>query len=119
VGAAKEEENDPSRARVKWMIPAAVVLTLAVIFGSLYMRKHPTVQLTDKDQLILADFTNQTGDTVFDSTLKEALAIQLEQSPCCNWSAIRNCTAICNISASRAIRKLLRNWRSNWASAWA
>jgi serine/threonine protein kinase len=81
VSAAQEEEDDPSRAWVKWMVPAAVLLTLAVIFGSLYVRKHPTVQLTDKDQLILADFTNQTGDTVFDSTLKEALAIQLEQSP--------------------------------------
>jgi serine/threonine protein kinase len=78
---ATVEENDPSRAWVKWMIPAAVVLALAVIGGSFYMRKHQTVQLTDKDQLILADFTNQTGDAVFDSTLKEALAIQLEQSP--------------------------------------
>jgi eukaryotic-like serine/threonine-protein kinase len=58
-----------------------VVLVLAVIAGSFYWRKHQTVQLTDKDQLILADFTNQTGDAVFDSTLKEALAIQLEQSP--------------------------------------
>ena len=63
------------------MIPAAVVLLLAVIAGGFYWRKHQTVQLTDKDQLILADFTNQTGDAVFDSTLKEALAIQLEQSP--------------------------------------
>ncbi len=65
----------------KFMIPAAVVLLLAVIAGGFYWRKHQTVQLTDKDQLILADFTNQTGDAVFDSTLKEALAIQLEQSP--------------------------------------
>jgi serine/threonine protein kinase/Flp pilus assembly protein TadD len=65
----------------KFMIPAAVILLLAVIAGGLYWRKHQTVQLTDKDQLILADFTNQTGDAVFDSTLKEALAIQLEQSP--------------------------------------
>ena len=63
------------------MIPAALVLLLAVIAGVFYWRKHQTVQLTDKDQLILADFTNQTGDAVFDSTLKEALAIQLEQSP--------------------------------------
>ena len=63
------------------MIPAAVVLLLAVLAGGFYWRKHQTVQLTDKDQLILADFTNQTGDAVFDSTLKEALAIQLEQSP--------------------------------------
>ena len=71
----------PSRTWVKWMVPLAVVLTLAIIAGALYLRKQKTVQLTDKDQLILADFTNQTGDPVFDSTLKEALAIQLEQSP--------------------------------------
>jgi eukaryotic-like serine/threonine-protein kinase len=75
------DEAGASRSWVKWMIPAAVLLTLAIIGGALYMRKHPAVQLTDKDQLILADFTNQTGDSVFDSTLKEALAIQLEQSP--------------------------------------
>jgi len=74
-------EAAPQRSRAKWMVPALVVLTLAVIAGAFYMRKHQAVQLTDKDQLILADFTNQTGDTVFDSTLKEALAIQLEQSP--------------------------------------
>jgi serine/threonine protein kinase/Flp pilus assembly protein TadD len=65
----------------KWMVPLAVVLVLAVIAAAFYFRKHQTVQLTDKDQLILADFTNQTGEAVFDSTLKEALAIQLEQSP--------------------------------------
>ncbi len=65
----------------KFILPAAVFLLLAVIAGGFYWRKHQTVQLTDKDQLILADFTNQTGDAVFDSTLKEALAIQLEQSP--------------------------------------
>jgi eukaryotic-like serine/threonine-protein kinase len=78
---AAAQEVDSSRAWVKWMVPAAVVLTLAVIAGAFYTRKHQSVQLTDKDQLILADFTNQTGDAVFDSTLKEALAIQLEQSP--------------------------------------
>jgi tetratricopeptide (TPR) repeat protein/predicted Ser/Thr protein kinase len=70
-----------SRDWIKWMVPAAVVLVLAVIAGGFYTRQHQAVQLTDKDQLILADFTNQTGDAVFDSTLKEALAIQLEQSP--------------------------------------
>jgi serine/threonine protein kinase len=71
----------PQSSWRKFMIPAAVVLLLALVAGGLYWRKHQTVQLTDKDQLILADFTNQTGDVVFDSTLKEALAIQLEQSP--------------------------------------
>ncbi len=70
----------PGRPLWKWLVPAVVVLVLAVAAG-FYWRKTKAVQLTDKDQLILADFNNQTGDTVFDSTLKEALAIQLEQSP--------------------------------------
>ncbi|MGE5052620.1 MAG: protein kinase domain-containing protein [Acidobacteriota bacterium] len=71
----------PRSGRMKWLLPVVVVMILAVIAGVLYLRKQSMVQLTDKDQLILADFTNQTGDAVFDSTLKEALAIQLEQSP--------------------------------------
>ncbi len=70
-----------SRSWIKYVVPIVVVLTLAVLGYAFYSRKHQEVQLTDKDQLILADFTNQTGDPVFDSTLKEALAIQLEQSP--------------------------------------
>jgi len=65
----------------KWAVPIGLVILLAALGGGLYLRKHQAVQLTDKDLLILADFTNQTGDAVFDSTLKEALAIQLEQSP--------------------------------------
>jgi serine/threonine protein kinase/Flp pilus assembly protein TadD len=68
-----------SRSWAKWLVAAA--LLLAAIAGVLYWRKQQAVKLTDKDQLILADFTNQTGDAVFDATLKEALAIQLEQSP--------------------------------------
>jgi len=71
----------PERGWWKWMVPLAAILVVAAIAGAIYWRGHRTVQLTDKDQLILADFTNQTGDVVFDSTLKEALAIQLEQSP--------------------------------------
>jgi eukaryotic-like serine/threonine-protein kinase len=65
----------------KFVVPVAGLLIVAAIAAGFYWRKHQTIQLTDKDQLILADFTNQTGDAVFDSTLKEALAIQLEQSP--------------------------------------
>ena len=38
-------------------------------------------RLTDKDTIVLADFTNTTGDTVFDGTLRQGLAVQLEQSP--------------------------------------
>lgn len=80
-GQTAVAESVPPKRGINWMIPAAVVLAVAVIAAGFYMRKRTTVQLTDKDQLILADFTNQTGDGVFDATLKEALAIQLEQSP--------------------------------------
>ena len=37
--------------------------------------------LTDKDTIVLADFTNTTGDPVFDDTLRQGLAVQLQQSP--------------------------------------
>jgi eukaryotic-like serine/threonine-protein kinase len=56
----------------------ALALTLAV--GS-YFYFHRTPKLTDKDTIVLADFTNTTGDPVFDGTLRQGLAVQLEQSP--------------------------------------
>jgi hypothetical protein len=37
--------------------------------------------LTDKDTIVLAEFTNTTGDAVFDETLRQGLAVQLQQSP--------------------------------------
>jgi eukaryotic-like serine/threonine-protein kinase len=42
---------------------------------------HRTQKLTDKDTIVLADFTNTTGDPVFDGTLRQGLAVELEQSP--------------------------------------
>ncbi len=71
----------PLWKRWRVVVPAVAVIAGLAVGAFLYSRKRPAVQLTDKDQLILADFTNKTGDPVFDSTLKEALAIQLEQSP--------------------------------------
>ena len=50
----------------------------------LYFRFRKPPQLTDKDVIVIADFANTTGDPVFDSTLKEALAVDLEQSPFLN-----------------------------------
>jgi eukaryotic-like serine/threonine-protein kinase len=67
--------------RRKAIIPAAV-LALAVA-GYFYFRPplQGTSRLTDKDMLVLADFVNKTGDAVFDDTLRQGLAVQLEQSP--------------------------------------
>src|SRR5208283_847369 len=40
--------------------------------------------LNEKDTVVLADFTNSTGDPVFDGALKQALGVQLGQSPFLN-----------------------------------
>src|SRR5499427_2545841 len=64
----------------KIVVPAAALL-VALVAGALYLRSHRTPKLTDKDTIVLADFTNTTGEPVFDQTLTQGLAVQLEQSP--------------------------------------
>ena len=65
-------------------MPAALIVLLALMAGGLYFRFRRSAKLTEKDSVLLADFVNTTGDTVFDGTLKQALAVQLEQSPYLN-----------------------------------
>jgi serine/threonine protein kinase/tetratricopeptide (TPR) repeat protein len=60
-------------------IALAIVMAAAAIVYFAYF--HKRVRLTDKDKILLADFVNTTGDPVFDPTLKQALAVQLGQSP--------------------------------------
>jgi serine/threonine protein kinase/Flp pilus assembly protein TadD len=76
--AVNKSELRASKARV-WIAIAAAVLVAAVLWAVLAPR-HP-LKLTDKDTLVLADFTNRTSDPVFDGTLRQGLAVQLEQSP--------------------------------------
>jgi tetratricopeptide (TPR) repeat protein/predicted Ser/Thr protein kinase len=73
-------------AKKPWKILAAAVAVLlaAAIAIGLYFRSRQFSQLTEKDSVLLADFVNTTGDAVFDGTLKQALAVQLEQSPYLN-----------------------------------
>jgi eukaryotic-like serine/threonine-protein kinase len=63
---------------------AAGTLLVLVAAGVLYLRSHSSAKLTEKDAVLLTDFVNTTGDSVFDGTLKQALATQLEQSPYLN-----------------------------------
>src|SRR5262249_39612311 len=73
------------RSRSIWKIAlpaAALVAALIVAVGFFYARKSQ--KLTEKDTILLSDFVNTTGDPVFDGTLKQALAVQLEQSPFLN-----------------------------------
>jgi len=67
----------------RWAIIAstAVLLVVALVAGGLYYRWHRSKPLTDKDTVVLADFDNKTGDAVFDDALKQALTVELGQSP--------------------------------------
>ena len=64
-----------------WKLAAAAGLFLAgvAVGGHFYFHRPP--RLTEKDTIVLADFINTTGDPVFDGTLRQGLAVQLEQSP--------------------------------------
>jgi serine/threonine protein kinase/tetratricopeptide (TPR) repeat protein len=72
------------RMSLVWRIgvPVVVILALLAVGGFFYMR-HASA-LTERDSILLTDFANTTGDSVFDGTLKKALAVDLEQSPFLN-----------------------------------
>jgi eukaryotic-like serine/threonine-protein kinase len=88
----------------KFLFVGAGLLLAALIAGGLYWRSDLVFalfsrsgqKLTEKDSILLADFVNTTGDPVFDGTLKQALAVQLEQSP------------YLNITPDQTVRKALQ-----------
>src|SRR5262249_50288095 len=64
-----------------WGVIAAVILIAA---GGIFFWQRPARGLTDKDLILVTDFTNTTGDAVFDGTLKSATSVGLGQSPYLN-----------------------------------
>src|ERR1019366_8481473 len=65
-------------------VAAALFLLAFLVAGGLYWRSRRAARLTERDTIVLTDFDNKTGDPVFDDTLKQALGVQLEQSPFLN-----------------------------------
>jgi eukaryotic-like serine/threonine-protein kinase len=95
VSSGKQKAASTSRRAIlvpdgsshRWKILVAVagtVIAAALIAGGLYYRSRPAPPLRNKDTVVLADFENRTGDAVFDDALKQALAVQLGQSPFLN-----------------------------------
>ncbi|MGA2422334.1 MAG: hypothetical protein ABSG69_19835, partial [Candidatus Acidiferrum sp.] len=86
--AAAHPVTTPARAmfwrRQKAMfgIVAAVLALALLLFG--YTRGRQLPKLGEKDTVVLGDFSNTTGDAVFDGTLRQGLSAQLEQSPFLN-----------------------------------
>jgi len=70
-----------SKRRRLFILASAVAFLAVLSTGILYWRSTKVHALTEKDSILLADFINTTGDPGFDGTLKQALAVQLQQSP--------------------------------------
>jgi tetratricopeptide (TPR) repeat protein/predicted Ser/Thr protein kinase len=86
LGSVKAADISVAGVRQLWkiLVPAAVLAVVALVGGILYLRPRTAAPLTEKDSIVLADFENKTGDAVFDDALKQALAVQLGQSPFLN-----------------------------------
>ena len=94
VAAAAELAAHPSAIARRWKIVIPAVMIAAVLIGGVvFWRLHRAPVLTEKDTIVMADFANKTGDPVFDDTLKQALALQLGQSPFLNILSERKITA--------------------------
>jgi serine/threonine protein kinase/tetratricopeptide (TPR) repeat protein len=72
----------PQKRRSALLVAAGVIVLAAA--GAYYFHSRRAPALTEKDTIVLADFTNTTGDPVFDGTLRQGLSAQLEQSPFLN-----------------------------------
>ncbi len=84
------------------------VLLVAVAAAGLFFYYHRAQALTEKDTILLADFVNTTGDSVFDGTLKQGLAVQLSQSPFLNIfpeARVRQALRLMNRSADDRVTK--------------
>jgi len=70
----------------QWKIVVPVLVLALLVAGGLYhgWRRANRVSLSEKDTIVLADFSNSTGEAIFDDTLKTALSISLAQSPFLN-----------------------------------
>ncbi len=113
-GAVAAVEVLPAGGRKLWkiLIPAVVLAVAALVAGSLYFRSRRAAPLTEKDSVVLADFDNKTGDPVFDDALKQALAVQLGQSPFLNILSDRKVEETLHLmgrpSAERITRDMAR-----------
>jgi len=93
----------------KILIPTVVVVVAALIAGGFYFHSRPAAKLTEKDPIVLADFENRTGDAVFDGALKQALAVQLGQSPFLNLISDRKVEETLRLMGRPASEKITRD----------
>ncbi len=78
----KEIVGEPQSGFRKWRLPIAAALVVALVLTGIwwFTRKPPVVQQGAGPaplSVLVADFQNKTGDTVFDGALEQAMNIEL------------------------------------------
>jgi eukaryotic-like serine/threonine-protein kinase len=76
---AVEVHEERKKNWLGWIAVATTIVLAGAVAA--YISLHRTGRLTDTDTVVIADFSNGTHDPVFDQTLTQGLAVQLEQSP--------------------------------------
>jgi eukaryotic-like serine/threonine-protein kinase len=95
--AALAERDSAARPRSRLLLYGVAILCIAVIGFGLFLRyRQRTRAMSTKDTLVLGDFTNTSGDPVFDDALRQGMLVQLEQSP------------VLRLASDYQIRKTLR-----------
>jgi len=111
AGARLDTVEEPSiistvikRNFLKIAVPLALIA--GMIAATRYYGSHKTRTLTERDTVVLADFANNTGDTVFDETLKTALNVSLRQSPFVNVLSDNRIAALLQLMSRSTETKL-------------
>jgi tetratricopeptide (TPR) repeat protein len=68
-------------SKVRWIAATSAAMLAGAATAAWLLLPRKAQALTEKDTIVLADFTNTTGDAVFDGTLRQGLSVQLQQSP--------------------------------------
>jgi predicted Zn-dependent protease len=83
-GTNVPDASGPAAVARRWVIIGGAVVAVLIAAGAYFFFAHRGPKLTEKDSIVLAEFTNTTGDPVFDGALRQGLASQLAQSPFMN-----------------------------------
>ena len=103
------------RNNKSWIsLSVAALLLIAVAGVFFYLRSRSTstgkeTALSEKDTVVLADFDNSTGEAVFDDALKQALAVQLGQSPFLNILSDRRVSQTLKLMGRTSGQKITRD----------
>jgi len=98
-----------SGKRNRIVIAVAGVIIAALLAARFYYRSQQAMRLSEKDTIAIADFANTTGDPVFDSTLKEALTVDLEQSPFLNVLSDRKLDETLKLMGKSSSQRITRD----------